>query len=174
LQSWALQGEAMLRARPALIQVIAAVIVLAIGVLVYLLDRPSTSVYFIPDNWSLGASIPSIFGAIGDHLPTFAHTFAFILFTSAVLEPWRWSAIVACAWWYIVGSLFEIAQTDAWAMAIASRVPGWFAEWPLLDNVADYFLAGYFDLMDLASIAVATICAFIVIQLSYRYGLNDR
>jgi len=160
--------------RPVIIQVIAAVIVLLIGILVYLLDRPGTSVYFIPNSWSFGEGIPPIFGAIGDHLPTFSHTFAFILFTSAVLEPWRWSAVVACAWWWFIGSLFEIAQTDAWAMAIASRVPGWFAEWPLLDNVADYFLVGYFDLMDLVSIAVATICAFIVIQLSYRYGLDGR
>ena len=163
----------MLRDRPALFQVIVAVIVLMIGVLVYLLDRPSASVYFIPNSWSLGANSPSIFGAIGDHLPTFAHTFAFILFTSAVLEPWRWSAVVACAWWGVVGSLFEIAQSDAWAPAIAARVPGWFADWPLLDNVADYFIVGHFDLLDLASIAAATLCAFLMIQLSYRLGLKD-
>jgi hypothetical protein len=160
----------MLRARPALIQVIVAVIVLTIGVLVYLLDRPSTSVYFVPDSWSLGDSIPPIFGAIGDHLPTFSHTFAFILFTSAVLEPWRWSAVVACAWWYIVGSLFEIAQSEVWAAAIATRVPGWFADWPLLDNVAEYFIAGHFDLVDLASIAAATVSAFVVIKLSEQGG----
>ena len=163
----------MPRARPALIQVVAAVIVLTIGVLVYWLDRPGASVYFIPDSWSRGANSPSTFGVIGNHLPTFAHTFAFILFTSAVLEPWRWSAIVACAWWYIVGSLFEMAQSDAWATAIAARVPGWFADWPLLDNVAGYFIAGQFDLLDLASIAAATVSAFVVIQLSYRLGQNN-
>ena len=160
----------MPRARPELIQVIAAVIVLTIGVLVYLLDRPSTGVYFIPDSWSLGNSIAPVFGAIGNHLPTFAHTFAFILFTSALLEPWPWSAVTACTGWWAVGSLFEIAQSDSWAAAIAARVPQWFADWPLLDNVADYFIVGYFDGFDLASIGAATVCAFVVIQLSYRFS----
>lgn len=158
----------MSRAKPELIQFIAGVIVLSIGVFVYLLDRPSTSVYFVPDSWSFGAGIPPVFGAIGSYLPTFAHTFAFILFTSALLEPWKWSAAAACAWWWLVDSLFEIAQSDAWAAGIASRVPGWFADWPLLNNVADYFIAGQFDLRDLASISAATGCAFVVTRISHR------
>ena len=86
--------------RPATLQVIFAVLVLAIGVFVYLLDRPSTSVYLVPDSWELGKSLPPVFGAIGDQLPTFAHTFAFTLLTSAVLEPWRWSAVIACSGWW--------------------------------------------------------------------------
>ena len=120
----------MPRLRPETIQVIFAVIVLAIGVLVYLLDRPSTSAYLVPDSWELGNSLPRVFGLIGYQLPTFAHTFAFTLFTSALLEPWRWSASTACAGWWAVGSLFEIAQRDAWATAIAAGVPAWFADWP--------------------------------------------
>ncbi len=163
----------MPRARPELIQLIVAVIVLTIGVLVYLLDRPSTSIYLVPDSWSFGDCIPPVFGAIGDHLPTFAHTFAFTLFTSVVLEPWRWSALAACGGWWIVGSLFEMAQSDAWSAAIATRVPEWFADWPLLDNVADYFVVGQFDAIDLASIGAATICAFIVIRISYRFGCRS-
>ena len=160
----------MLRARSVTIQVIAAVIVLMIGVLVYLLDRPSTSVYLIPDSWSFGDSIPPVFGAIGAHLPTFAHTFGFILLTSALLEPWRWSAITACAGWWLVGSLFEIAQSDAWAPMVVSTVPDWFADWPLLDNVAVYFNAGQFDLYDLVSISIATVFAYVVIRLANRYA----
>jgi len=160
----------MPRARSELIQVVIAVIVLTIGVLVYLLDRPSTSVYLVPDSWSFGDSIAPVFGAIGNHLPTFAHTFAFTLFTSALLAPWRWSAVVACAGWWFVGSLFEVAQNDAWSAIIATRVPEWFADWPLLDNVAGYFVTGQFDLFDLASIGVATVCAFVVIRFSYRFG----
>ena len=158
----------MPRPRPETIQVIFAVIVLAIGVLVYLLDRPSTSAYLVPDSWKLGNGLAPVFGLIGYQLPTFAHTFAFALFTSALLEPWRWSAAAACAGWWAVGSLFEIAQRDAWATAIAVRVPAWFADWPLLDNVADYFVIGQFDWLDLVSIGAATLCAFAVIQLSHR------
>jgi len=158
----------MPRSRPATIQIIFAVLVLTIGVLVYLLDRPSTSAYLVPDSWELGKGLPPVFGLIGYQLPTFAHTFAFTLLTSALLEPWRWSAAAACAGWWAVGSLFEIAQRDAWATAIAARVPAWFADWPLLDNVADYFVVGQFDWLDLVSICAATVCALIVIQLSHR------
>lgn len=160
----------MPRVRPELIQVVAAVIALTIGILVYLLDRPSTSVYLIPDGWSFGNGLPPVFGSIGAHVPTFAHTFAFILFSSALLEPWRWTAVAACAWWLIVGGLFEFGQSDRWAASIAARVPDWFAHVPLLDNVADYFTAGRFDPIDLASIVVGTVCAFAVIKLSHRYG----
>jgi hypothetical protein len=123
-------------------------------------------VYLIPNSWSLGAGMPPVFGAIGDHLPTFAHTFAFTLFTSALLEPWRWSAITACAGWWVVGSLFEIAQSDPLATTIAERVPGWFADWPILDNVPGYFIAGHFDFPDLVSIGIGAVCAFVVIRLS--------
>jgi len=34
--------------------------------------------------------------------------------------------------------------------------------------VADYFFIGQFDWLDLVSIGVATVCAFIVIRLSHR------
>ncbi len=158
----------MPRAGPAVIQVVVAIIVLMIGILVYLLDRPSASIYLIPNSWSFGDRVPPVFGALGNYLPTFAHTFAFTLFTSALLEPWRRSAVAACAGWWALGSLFEIAQSDAWAAAIAVRVPGWFADWPLLDNVASYFVAGHFDGLDLVSIAIAIVCAFAVIRLSQK------
>ncbi len=158
------------RAKPGQIQFTVGIIVLAVGVLVYLLDRPSTSVYFVPNSWSFGDSESSVFGAIGNQLPTFAHTFAFILFTSALLRPWQGSTFVACAGWWLIASVFEIAQRDEWAGAIAGRVPDWFADWPLLENVAGYFIGGRFDLIDLLSISLATVCAFMVIQLSGRYG----
>ena len=159
--------------RPQLIQFMVGLIVLSIGVLVYLLDRPSTSVYLLPDSWSFGQGIAPVFGGLGDHLPTFAHTFAFILFTSAVLEPWRWSAAAACIGWWGLASLFEIAQSDTWSAAIASRVPDWFADWPVLDNVAVYFVYGYFDLWDLSSIALAAVCAWLTIGLTHRFSVPD-
>ncbi|HJP37776.1 MAG: hypothetical protein QF483_07885 [Gammaproteobacteria bacterium] len=156
----------MSRARPAFIQVSAAVIVLLLGILVYLLDRPDASVYLIPTGWTFGTGLPPVFGGAGDYLPTFAHTFAFALFTSALLEPWRWSGVTACMGWWVVGSLFEVAQSDALAAGIAERVPGWFADWPLLDNVAGYFMAGHFDFLDLVSIGIGAVSALAVIRLS--------
>ena len=154
--------------RPQVIQIATGLLVLTIGVLVYLLDRPSTSVYLVPDSWTFGRQFPSVFGLIGQQLPTFAHTFAFSLFTCAVLEPWRGAAPAACTGWWVFGSLFELAQRDAWSAVIAAWVPAWFADWPVLDNVTNYFVNGRYDPRDMVSIALAAICAWGVIVLTHR------
>ena len=80
-------GGMDIRMKPEWLQFYAAIAVLVVGVLIYLLDRPSSSVYFVPDSWSMADRTPRIFGTIGRYLPTFAHTFAFILFTTAVMAP---------------------------------------------------------------------------------------
>ncbi len=158
------------RLRPELIQAVAALVALTTGALVYLLDRSSADTYLIPDSWKFGERVPPVFGALGAHWPTFAHTLAFILFTSALLGSRRRAAGIACVSWGIVAGLFEIAQHETWARAIADRVPGWFARWPVLENVAGYFLAGRFDVVDLLSIGVAIVVAYGLIRWSRRIG----
>lgn len=145
---------------------------MAVGILVYLLDRPGSAVYFLPDWWSLVEFTPSFFGPLGQYLPTFSHTFAFILLTTAVIAPHRRAAFVICAGWLIVDSFFEIAQRDDLAVNIVSYLPDWFADWPLLDNVASYFLVGRFDPFDLVSIFAAGIAAFLLILYSTRRGIK--
>jgi hypothetical protein len=152
------------------LQFYAAVTVLSAGVFVYLLDRPSSSVYFVPDSWSIADRETAIFGTLGRYLPTFAHTFAFILFTTAVLSPLRKAGLEICAAWVIIESLFEIAQSDVISTKIAANVPAWFSDWPLLDNVADYFVAGHFDPLDLVSIIIAGVAAYLTILYSTRRG----
>jgi hypothetical protein len=166
-------GELEIRIKPEGLQIFAAVAVLTIGVFVYLLDRPSGSTYFVPDAWSLANDTPSIFGTIGRHLPTFAHTFAFILFTTAVMAPTRKAAAGICVAWLIVESTFEMAQSDAISTKIAANVPDWFSDWPIFDNVAAYFVAGRFDPLDLISIIVAAGAAFLMIMYSTRRGYLD-
>jgi hypothetical protein len=164
-------GGLDIRIKPEWLQIYAAVAVLAAGVLVYLLDRPSSSVYFVPDSWSMADRTPRIFGSIGRYLPTFAHTFAFILFTTAVMAPvGRKAALGICAAWLAVESLFELGQIDAVAASIASRVPAWFADWPLLENIAGYFTTGRFDPLDLVSIFIAATAAYLLILFSTRRG----
>ncbi len=161
-------GDLDIRIKPEWVQFYAAAGVLTAGVLVYLLDRPSNSLYFVPDSWSISDRTPAIFGAIGRYLPTFAHTFAFILLTTAVMAPTRKAALGICAAWLSVESLFELAQSDAISANIARNVPAWFSDWPLLDNVAVYFVNGRFDPLDLVSIAVATGAAYLTMLYSTR------
>lgn len=145
-------------------------VALTTGALVYVLDRPAADTYLIPDGWTFGEQVPPVFGALGAHWPTFAHTLAFILLTSALLGSRPRAAVVACGSWGLVAGLFEIAQHETWAQTIAGLVPGWFSQWPLLDNVAAYFLAGRFDVVDLASIGIAVACAYALIRWSRRIG----
>lgn len=160
-----------IRSKPERIQIAAAAAVLAAGILVYLLDRPGSAVYFVPNAWSTSDWMPSVFGEVGQYLPTFSHTFAFILFTTAVIGRHRRAAIIACVGWLVVDSFFEIAQIDALAEKLVQHVvPHWFFDWPILDTVATYFLLGRFDPIDLVSIFVACVAAYLVILYSNRKG----
>ena len=131
-----------------------AMAVLCLGVLVYLLDRSNASVYFIPDAWTLATETPSIFGTLGNYLPTFTHVFAFILFTHALLPRLRSSALAVVLAWFSVEVTFEIAQSGQIAAWIAAHTPAWFGNWPILENIPGYFLSGRFDVLDVVSIAL--------------------
>lgn len=140
----------------------------AIGTLVYLLDRPPDSVYFIPDWISLTDNLYPIFGQMGNHLPTFLHVYIFILLTFIVMLPSAVMVYPICISWFVVDSLFELGQLTPIAQWIAVHVPDWFAGIPYLENTAAYFLAGTFDFLDLVSIAMGTVAAYLTIKGSYR------
>lgn len=151
---------------PVKIQIAAAVTALFIGVFVYLLDRQPESVYFMPSWMALGDNKNSFFGSIVDQLPTFVHVYAFILLTMAVVSPTRKYALPICLFWFIIESLFELAQITVIAQWIAERVPEWFHGIPFLENTAAYFIRGTFDILDLCSIAAGTLAAYLTIIIS--------
>ena len=135
---------------------------LALGTLVYMLDRPAATVYLLPQALSLARGHHLWFGVLGGHLPEFLHVYAFILLTVAV-SPWPGPAWPICAFWSTVDSLFEIGQHPAIAPHIAAALPAWFQHVPILDNTANYFLRGTFDPGDLVAIAVGTLMAYLTI-----------
>lgn len=134
-----------------------ASVVLAAGVLVYLIERSGTTVYLLPDWWM--SVHPS--SSLGQHLPSFSHAFAFAILTAVLLAPWRGALLAACLFWTIVDSLFEFGQIDAVAERIAYYSPEWMANWPILDNVDSYFLAGTFDPVDIGFVILGAAAAFI-------------
>ncbi|HSD96245.1 MAG TPA: hypothetical protein VLB06_03785, partial [Sulfuricaulis sp.] len=92
--------------------------------------------------------------------------YAFILLTAAVVGFSQARLTGTCAAWFVVASLFEVAQHPAIAPIIAAEVPAWFTRVPILDNTAAYFLNGTFDPLDLLSIALGTIAACVTILLT--------
>ena len=121
-----------------MLQGVLAAMLLTVGLLVYLFDRPADQIYFIPDGWEFADDTRLIFGSIGAHLPTFIHVLAFILISSALLAPW--------------------------CLRIVDIVSGRFQGVPFLENTSRYFLAGMFDFLDLVSSAVGSVTACLMIS----------
>lgn len=159
--------------RPRLFSGLAA---LVLGALLYLLERPAERIYFIPR--ALAEALQAdggfgLFGALGQQLPTFLHTFALCLLTAALLRVgWR-GALGICGAWLATEALFELGQRPAAAEWLARQVPAWFQRVPVLENTASYFLHGRFDPLDLASIVLGALLALPVILATRRYDPPD-
>jgi hypothetical protein len=141
---------------------------LCIGALVYVFDRQPEFIYFIPGWLSLESQTGGLFGKIGNYLPTFIHVYAFILLTVVVAVPTMTKLLPVCLTWFCLDSLFEIAQIDAIAQWVAMHTPTWFFGIPFLENTANYFLMGTFDVIDLLSIAVGTLAAYLTVSILTR------
>lgn len=144
----------------------AALGMLTLGVLVYLLDRQPETIYFMPEWLLLTDSFSPVFGILGDQLPTFIHVYAFILLTFVVLSPSLRMLVPICMGWFVLDCILELAQISIFAQLIANHIPSWFAGIPFLENTAGYFLSGTYDLMDIVSIAMGTVVAYLTIRFS--------
>ncbi|NNF96699.1 MAG: hypothetical protein HKM94_07230 [Halobacteria archaeon] len=149
-----------------------AISALCVGVMVYVVDRQAEYIYFLPDWLSLEHQIGGLFGSIGNYLPTFIHVYAFILLTVVVAVPSVTKLIPVCLAWFTLDSLFEFAQLNPIAQWIGSHTPGWFSAIPFLENTADYFLMGTFDVFDLFSIAIGTLAAYLTVIFCIRSAKN--
>ena len=145
---------------------------LTLGALLYLLERPAARTYFIPRALAEAlqpAGGAGLFGPLSPQLPTFLHTFALCLLTAALLRVgWR-GALGICGAWLVIGALFELGQQATAAEWLARHVPAWFRHVPVLDNTASYFLHGRFDPLDLLSIVLGAVAAFVLLLATRRF-----
>lgn len=145
------------------LQIIIGLTALALGVVLYLYDRPSSQIYFVPDLLSQYEGKPFMFGVIGYHLPTFLHAFAFCLLSTGILGSSTKEAFVICLFWLLIDGAFEIAQHPDIANGIIPYIPDWFKHIPVLDNTASYFIQGRYDPADLGAILIGTVVAYFLI-----------
>jgi hypothetical protein len=169
----ALGASAVNNRRAEYAQIGAALGVFFLGVLVYLFDRSAADIYFIPGWWRFADGTPTLFGAAGHNLPSFAHAYCFALLISVLLMPWRFAPLTICAGWFAVEAFFELTQIEMIASRVLPILPAWFADWPILRNVPYYFQLGRFDLLDLAWAGFGTAAAWLTIVLSNRMGGHD-
>ncbi len=146
-----------------------ATFLLAAGALLYAFDRGG-AVYFLA-GWTAGHTPIGFLGPLGNHLPTFLHTLAFILITAAVLQPWPRLLPHVCATWLGIECLFELGQMGPFDTHIAALVPAWFDRVPLLEITSDYFIHGTYDALDVVSIALGAIIAYPLVRM---FSQGDR
>jgi hypothetical protein len=144
------------------VPVAVAFAVFLLGTLVYVLDRPGDSVPFL-SAIRLGHRLPSVFGQIGENLPTFAHVFALSVLTAIWLGGRKGAGLLACLSWFGIDTAFEVGQHPQIAERLVQFIPGWFDRLPILAQADAYFLSGTFDVRDLISIVVGAAAAYLLI-----------
>jgi hypothetical protein len=136
--------------------------VFALGALVYALDRPAGSTPLSSALWALRVWPDYSFGRLGDHLPTFAHPFAFSVLTAVWLGP-SWRA-KACLVWLATNAVFELGQHAEAARAVADLLPHALERVALVDALASYLRNGTFDVLDLVSIGAGAAAAYMLLR----------
>jgi hypothetical protein len=149
---------------------ILAALLLVIGVIVYAVDRGGAA-YFL-SGWTAGHSEAELFGAIGNHIPTFVHTLALILVTAAVLRPWPQLLPTIAFGWIAVECLFEVGQLSPLDAHVAAAIPAWFNDMPVLEASSDYFINGTCDPLDVLSIGLGAAAAYWIVRTIERGDLR--
>ena len=145
-------------------QIFIGVVVLFLGSIIYLVDRPPEQTHFVkssPVKITLFNTIPNVFGSIGGSLPECIHVFSFILITAGLLFSNRRGYLIICLSWFLLDAAFEVGQYfSAWSSKI---IPDWFTRVPFMETTKSYFLHGTFDFIDLAAIGFGTMIAYVVL-----------
>ena len=150
-------------------QILIGLSVLSLGVLLYLIDRPSNQTYFIHKycpNLSLYNIVPNLFGIFGNSLPTLIHVFSFILITAGLINCHKKGCLFICTCWFLTDIFLEIGQK--FKTVSISISPDWFLNFPFLENSRAYFVSGVFDFNDLTAITIGAVSAFFVVLISIK------
>ena len=157
-----------MRSRPSRTASLAALggVALALGVLVYLIDRNPANAMLLPAWPRFGGG--AVFGSVGQWLPSLIHPFAFSLLTAAALAPSATPRYGVCAAWCAVNAAFELGQLPQIAAALAAALRENRLPPALTRPLADYFLHGSFDVADLAAVVLGSLAAAAVLHLLHE------
>ena len=143
----------------------AGLIILILGAFYYFFFRTADHTYFLKffaNTPQLEHILPPLLVALGNSLPTFIHVFAFTLMTAGLFASNEKEYGIVCFLWFTIDTLFELGQVLNYKMmqGIADR----FSDLFLLEKIINYFLHGRFDYLDLLSIAVGSVFAYIILS----------
>lgn len=163
----------MLQARARWFYFAIACVSLGIGYVVYFLGRPGPAIYAIPSSIEQWIVVQPLVAEISGQLPSFFHTYAFILLTFIVLgTSSRFNLYLSISLWATVEVLFEAGQHHLFQSSIINLIPDWFDQIRALDLTHNYFLQGTFDPLDLLAIAIGSACALLTVHLFQREEIH--
>lgn len=154
-----------LRVRDGLLLALLSATMLALGVLVYMIDRAPGSAPGLPAWLALrspGSAQAAVFGVFSGSLPSFVHAFAFSALSCLLLPPRRPLFAAACVFWGLVDGVFECLQWPAAARAVAAALRHVDGHGLPLDAVAAYFVNGRFDPLDLLASTLGAAAALLL------------
>lgn len=134
---------------------------LAIGLVVYLADRPVGSAWLLP--WAGLLQAHPGAANLAPWLPTAVHAFAFALLSALVLPPRRSLRTLACAGWVLADLLFELGQHPALAAPLSQGLEALLPA-ALAAPLARYFQAGTFDGADLGAALLGGMAAWLLLR----------
>lgn len=147
------------------VPIITGLMVLVLGIVLYVFDRPASHTYFIPGFLSQYEGEFLVFGIMGNYMPAFIHVFAFCLISVGIVGSGPRVALGVCLFWLFIDGVFEIAQHQDIANEIVPHIPDWFKVIPILENAAAYFIHGRFDPADLVATLFGAFTAYIFIYI---------
>jgi hypothetical protein len=150
-------------------QLCTGLLILVLGTIFYFFFRSAEHTYFLKffglNPYKIDY-LPSAVVLIGNSLPTFIHVLAFSLITAGLIATRKRGYAFVCLAWFIIDVLFELAQ--AFGEVIIQVVPDRFSNFLFLENTKNYFLHGCFDYLDLLSIALGSVTAYIFLVLTIK------
>ena len=154
-------------------QLLLGILFLSAGTMVYLVDRPIGSTYFLVKYRSIHIffhQMPVLYGKLGMYAPEFFHPLALSLISMSLISSRR-SKMMVCFVWFIINSIFELGQN--FGVALVVYLPKWFVTLPIIRDFIDFFVHGTFDPYDLLAIGLGSSAAFFVSRLRSRKGGNN-
>jgi len=140
-------------------QITIGLTILIVGMLIYLIDRNPSTVYFLysfdlPSFY--GSQYEKVFGKLGFYLPSCIHTLSFsLLISGLLLYGTKSKYMLICFSVALINIIFELGQL--------MEPKSYFEEESAITQLSSYFRYGTFDIIDIAFIVIGSVFAYYIL-----------
>ena len=144
-------------------QILIGCMILLLGMVVYLFNRPAWQFTLLPDflftQWVSGGMADQF----GGSLPSFLHVLGFSVLSAGIIATSKKGYRLICGLWSLINISFEILQADIFLMPEEIYRQEVTVGHSLFVWLQDYARNTVFDFYDLLAILLGAICAYRVL-----------